>query len=115
MQLSYAFSECPGKPHEIIVGKTSRANEIKAFLDKLTKPKSHVCISLPDSTGFGSVDLWRLEDENIEMEIMQDCNDDFAVIDIPTAKRVVDVLFHFQRNRLIRDMLQELPIVWICG
>jgi hypothetical protein len=115
MEFTYSYSDGTKNLESWFSGKASNPDEIKQLLDKSLKPKSGVLISLPESNEFGSgsIDFWRLEDGQIEMEILQGWHDDFAILDIPTAKQVVDMLFKSSVEKLVRDMLQELPIKWI--
>ena len=110
MDFTYSYSEGTKDLSGFIEGKASNPNEVMDLLDKLTKPKSSVSIS---NSELDYIDFWCLEDGQIEMEIMQRGNDDFAVLDVPMAKQVVEVVFRSSGKKLVRDTLQELPIKWI--
>ena len=114
MHFTYAYCEGTNVSSDIRVGKAFDPETVKCVLDKLTRPKRSVSVSI-DSSGcrLGSADFYCLKDGKIEIEVLQDCNDDFAVIDIPLAKLVVDIIFEFSEGKAIRDMLNELPIEWI--
>lgn len=130
--MEFIFGYSPGAKDrkEGMSGKTSNAEDVKKFLDKLTQPKRSVLINFDPRTvdphfqltdaDWISVDFSCFEDKKtsgtrIEMEIMPyDLDKNFATVDISTAKQIVGAMFKLSEIKSFRQELQKVPIKWIC-
>ena len=90
--------------------RSSDVAEMQQVVQRLTAPKTSVVTNLDGWSGY--LDFFVLDDGRIEMEIMED-DDHFAIIDVPTASRVIEIAMTDTSGKPLRQKLSGLPIDWL--
>src|SRR5580658_8907424 len=90
--------------------RSSDVAEMQRIVQQLTTPNATL-ITNPDGCK-GYLDFHVLDDGRIEMEIFEG-DDDFAIIDISTATRVMEIVMTDTRGIPLRQKLSGLPIDWL--
>ena len=91
--------------------RTSDIKEAQVLIQRLTRPKATLLTNPGNLSGY--LDFQVLPDGGLEMEIMEQADNDFAVVDLITAARVIEIVMTDRRDLSLKQKLTCLPIVWI--
>jgi hypothetical protein len=91
--------------------RTSDFKEVQALIQRLTQPRATLLTNPGNLLGY--LDFQVLPDGRLEMEIMEHADNDFAVVDLLTAGRVVEIAMTDRRNLPLKQKLTCLSIDWI--
>ena len=109
MNIEFSYSNGKGS----IECNVQNISELQKYIRQLSAPKASLYLSPPNTKG-AYLDFHTLDDGSIEMEIMEGRGiNDFATVNVPTASQVVQIAWSDNRNLLLRQKLNDLPIKWI--
>ena len=111
MNTWYCYSDAVKRGLELQGCETADAGEVLKRLQFLTEPGRSLMIKAAGLNGY--LDLHVGDGHTIEMEIMEQADDDFAIVDIAMAARVVEIAMTDTRNLSLRRKLEGLQIKWI--
>jgi len=90
---------------------SSSVDEMRSVVSQLTRPKASL-ITNPDGLK-GYLDVHVLDDGTIEMELWEGSDDDWAVVDVEVATRVIETVMTDARDLPLRQKLESVTIQWL--